>query len=70
MFKIRMQGQYGGKGDKRLAAVLREMWTQWGVRKGIMRGFWVHSRLPLLPMQRLIYPTQVTLAREIPAYAR
>ncbi|PAV23115.1 mitochondrial carrier [Pyrrhoderma noxium] len=41
MFKVRMQGQYGGAGDKRLRTVFSEMWTQWGFRKGIMRGFWV-----------------------------
>ncbi|KAF7310099.1 hypothetical protein MIND_00383200 [Mycena indigotica] len=41
MFKVRMQGQYGGAGDKRLRVVAREMWTQWGFRKGVMRGYWV-----------------------------
>ncbi|KAH8087867.1 mitochondrial carrier [Cristinia sonorae] len=41
MFKVRMQGQYGAKDDKRLRAVAREMWKEWGFRKGIMRGYWV-----------------------------
>lgn len=41
MFKVRMQGQYGAKTDKRLRAVVSEMWSQWGLRKGIMRGYWV-----------------------------
>ncbi|WWD20951.1 hypothetical protein CI109_105429 [Kwoniella shandongensis] len=41
MFKIRMQGQYGGAGDKRLSAVVGDMWRQFGVRDGIMRGYWV-----------------------------
>ncbi|KZT00528.1 mitochondrial carrier [Laetiporus sulphureus 93-53] len=41
MFKIRMQGQYGGVGDKRLRDVAREMWAQWGFRKGVMRGYWI-----------------------------
>jgi solute carrier family 25 carnitine/acylcarnitine transporter 20/29 len=41
MFKIRMQGQYGGQGDKRLSAVVGDMWRQYGFRDGIMRGFWV-----------------------------
>ncbi|KAJ7628231.1 mitochondrial carrier domain-containing protein [Mycena polygramma] len=41
MFKVRMQGQYGDKSDKRLRVVAREMWAQWGFRKGIMRGYWV-----------------------------
>ncbi len=41
MFKVRMQGQYGLPGDKRLRAVVSEMWHGWGFRKGIMRGFWV-----------------------------
>jgi solute carrier family 25 carnitine/acylcarnitine transporter 20/29 len=43
MFKIRMQGQYGQPGDKRLSAVLSDMWREWGFRRGIMRGFWVCS---------------------------
>ncbi|KAJ7288670.1 mitochondrial carrier [Mycena rebaudengoi] len=41
MFKVRMQGQYGGAGDKRLRVVASEMWAQWGLRRGIMRGYWV-----------------------------
>jgi solute carrier family 25 carnitine/acylcarnitine transporter 20/29 len=44
MFKVRMQGQYGSPSDKRLRVVAREMWAEWGFRKGIMRGYWV--RLP------------------------
>ncbi|KIP11249.1 hypothetical protein PHLGIDRAFT_27978 [Phlebiopsis gigantea 11061_1 CR5-6] len=41
MFKVRMQGQYGGKDDKRLRVVMRDMWKEWGLREGIMRGYWV-----------------------------
>jgi solute carrier family 25 (mitochondrial carnitine/acylcarnitine transporter), member 20/29 len=41
LFKIRMQGQYGALGDKKLRHVAQEMWSQWGFRQGIMRGFWV-----------------------------
>jgi hypothetical protein len=41
MFKVRMQGQYGAKTDKRLKDVAKEMWSQWGFRKGVMRGYWV-----------------------------
>ncbi|KAF9465191.1 mitochondrial carrier [Collybia nuda] len=41
MFKVRMQGQYGAKTDQRLRVVMSEMWTHWGFRKGIMRGYWV-----------------------------
>ncbi|KAM5539366.1 hypothetical protein V8D89_006818 [Ganoderma adspersum] len=41
MFKVRMQGQYGQPGDKKLRAVVSEMWSEWGFRKGIMRGYWV-----------------------------
>jgi len=41
MFKVRMQGQYGAATDKRLLAVVSEMWKDWGFRKGIMRGYWV-----------------------------
>lgn len=40
MFKVRMQAQYGQPGDKRLSIVARDMWAEWGFRKGIMRGFW------------------------------
>jgi Mitochondrial carrier protein len=41
MFKVRMQGQYGDSSDKRLRVVAREMWAEWGFRKGVMRGYWV-----------------------------
>ncbi|KAJ7652893.1 mitochondrial carrier [Mycena rosella] len=41
MYKVRMQGQYGGAEDKRLRVIMREMWAQWGFRKGVMRGYWV-----------------------------
>lgn len=44
MFKIRMQGQYGGAGDKRLSAVVGDMWKEYGFRNGIMRGYWVGLR--------------------------
>lgn len=43
MFKVRMQAQYGSKEDKRLRTVVSEMWSQWGLRKGIMRGYWVRD---------------------------
>jgi len=41
MFKVRMQGQYGAKTDKKLRDVAKEMWSQWGFRRGVMRGYWV-----------------------------
>jgi solute carrier family 25 carnitine/acylcarnitine transporter 20/29 len=41
MFKIRMQGQYGGAGDKKLGAVVSDMWREYGFRNGIMRGYWI-----------------------------
>ncbi|KAJ3554616.1 hypothetical protein NM688_g3014 [Phlebia brevispora] len=41
MFKVRMQGQYGSKDDKRLRDVAREMWRDWGFRQGVMRGYWI-----------------------------
>ncbi|EPS93893.1 hypothetical protein FOMPIDRAFT_1026390 [Fomitopsis schrenkii] len=41
MFKVRMQGQYGMPGDKRLRVIMGEMWREWGLRRGIMRGYWV-----------------------------
>ncbi|CAE6474319.1 unnamed protein product [Rhizoctonia solani] len=40
MFKVRMQGQYGAKGDKKLSIVFWDMWRDYGFRKGVMRGFW------------------------------
>lgn len=43
MFKIRMQGQYGGADDKKLGRVVGDMWREYGVRDGIMRGYWVSS---------------------------
>ena len=45
MFKVRMQGQYGNPSDKRLRVVAREMWAEWGFRKGVMRGDWVRRAL-------------------------
>ncbi|KAF7428982.1 hypothetical protein PC9H_008219 [Pleurotus ostreatus] len=41
MFKVRMQGQYGAASDKKLREIVREMWSEWGFRKGVMRGYWV-----------------------------
>ncbi|TFK20837.1 mitochondrial carrier [Coprinopsis marcescibilis] len=41
MFKVRMQGQYGSASDKRLRAVFSEMWREYGIRRGILRGYWV-----------------------------
>jgi len=41
MFKVRMQGQYGAATDKRLRDVASEMWSRWGFRKGMMRGYWI-----------------------------
>jgi hypothetical protein len=41
MLKIRMQGQYGSADDKRLRAVIGDLWQQGGFRHGIMRGYWV-----------------------------
>ncbi|CAE6475163.1 unnamed protein product [Rhizoctonia solani] len=40
MFKVRMQGQYGAKGDKKLSKVFWDMWREYGFKKGVMRGFW------------------------------
>ena len=71
MFKVRMQGQYGNPSDKRLRVVAREMWAEWGFRKGIMRGYWVRHFYFFLPLRESSESTsvQVTVAREIPAYA-
>jgi solute carrier family 25 carnitine/acylcarnitine transporter 20/29 len=41
MFKIRMQGQFGGAGDKKLGKVVGDVWRNYGFRDGIMRGYWV-----------------------------
>ena len=71
MFKVRMQGQYGNPEDKRLRVVVSEMWSLWGFRKGVMRGFWV-GQIDLKVWKivcLLIRLLQVTVAREIPAYA-
>lgn len=38
--KIRMQGQYGGAHDVRLSVALRDLYRQYGWRRGIMRGYW------------------------------
>ncbi|KAL1738345.1 mitochondrial carrier domain-containing protein, partial [Schizophyllum fasciatum] len=27
--------------DKRLSVLAREMWAEWGFRRGVMRGYWV-----------------------------
>lgn len=40
-FKIRMQGQYGSKDDKKLWAVISEQYRRHGLRNGIMRGYWI-----------------------------
>ena len=48
MFKVRMQGQYGAETDKRLRAVVSEMWKDWGFRKGIMRGYWVSCEIKIV----------------------
>lgn len=69
MFKVRMQGQYGAKTDKRLRDVVKEMWSQWGFRKGLMRGYWVINRLSGDPPCPNLNPSQVTVIREIPGYA-
>lgn len=45
MFKIRMQGQYGGAGDKKLGKVVGDVWRTYGLRDGIMRGYWVSTSL-------------------------
>jgi len=44
-----MQGQYGSPSDQRLSAVFREMWSEWGFRKGVMRGYWVQLFFPSIP---------------------
>lgn len=41
MFKIRMQGQYGSASDKKLRHVFQEMYSLYGIRHGVMRGFWI-----------------------------
>src|SRR5258708_18552001 len=75
MFKVRMQGQYGNPSDKRLRVVAKEMWAEWGFRKGVMRGYWVRRFffggggalvLELIPF---FLCCTVTVATEIPACA-
>jgi solute carrier family 25 (mitochondrial carnitine/acylcarnitine transporter), member 20/29 len=75
MFKVRMQGQYGNPSDKRLRVVAREMWAEWGFRKGVMRGYWVRALTSYFfegdnaDVDVLLSCRKVTVAREIPAYA-
>jgi len=64
MFKVRMQGQYGDKTDKRLRDVAKEMWSQWGFRKGIMRGYWVTEWL------LSDYPSQYRYLHRLPSHGR
>lgn len=68
MFKVRMQGQYGAATDKRLRDIAREMWRDWGFRKGVMRGYWVLAHIAFI-YDVWLTNVQVTVAREIPAYA-
>ena len=63
-----MQGQYGAKDDKRLRDVAKEMWRDWGFRKGVMRGYWVSHYIPT-SSALIVNLAQITVAREIPAYA-
>ncbi len=75
MFKVRMQGQYGNPSDKRLRVVAKEMWAEWGFRKGVMRGYWVRRFFfgggggLVLELMPFMLCCKVTVAREIPAYA-
>ncbi|TKY88797.1 hypothetical protein EX895_002428 [Sporisorium graminicola] len=46
LFKIRMQAQItsargGGDKPQKLSAVARQVYTNYGLRRGVMRGFWV-----------------------------
>ena len=36
MFKIKMQGQFGGEGDRKLGAVVRDTWREWGWRLSLI----------------------------------
>lgn len=74
MFKVQMQGQYGNPSDKRLRVVAREMWAEWGFRKGVMRGYWVRRASFVFcgflgGFFYVVVVSKVTVAREIPAYA-
>ncbi|CDZ98880.1 mitochondrial carrier [Phaffia rhodozyma] len=39
LFKIRMQCQYGTSTDKSLSGVAKDLWRDYGFRRGVMRGF-------------------------------
>lgn len=41
LFKIKMQGQYGRPGDKKLWSTIVDQYKSHGFRHGIMRGYWV-----------------------------
>lgn len=63
MFKIKMQGQYGGKDDKRLGRVVGDMWKEYGFRNGIMRGYWVSIRLFNQCRKKLMYVRSLSFAK-------
>ncbi|KAE8223008.1 hypothetical protein CF319_g3899 [Tilletia indica] len=41
LFKIRMQVQYGSPADRKLSQVAKDLWSEHGFKRGVMRGFWV-----------------------------
>ncbi|KIM86826.1 hypothetical protein PILCRDRAFT_816075 [Piloderma croceum F 1598] len=76
MFKVRMQAQYGSATDKRLRDVVREMWSQWGFRKGVMRGYWI-TLVREIPAYAGFYTAfeftkrrfQITYGQQLPVWA-
>lgn len=55
MFKVRLQAQYGTN-PKRLRDIVGEMYSKYGWKNGIMRGYWVRrcrSRLASLAVTPL-----------------
>jgi len=65
MFKIRMQGQYGGAGDKKLGKVVGDVWRNYGFRDGIMRGYWVSCTLDGVRLQEGYVHARDTSLRRI-----
>lgn len=66
-----MQAQYGPN-PRKLRDIVSEMYTTYGWRQGIMRGYWVSTPRRCGALDSGAYHatsfSQITVVREIPAY--
>lgn len=62
-----MQAQYGPN-PKKLREIVSEVYSQYGLRRGIMRGYWVRAVLVESTTLSRLSLSQITVVREIPAY--